>query len=350
MKFIKNLLKEEKTGKTDTDLTNSANNKSPIYQPRRTMMALEPRIMFDGAAVETAVDTVTDPGSLVQDNAVVDQDATKLVQALADILSPTLPADPTAQSGETGVIDSSAADYQALVNDVNPGEAAQAQDTLPNFKTNPNAETANTESAQLLQTGSSDLSDDTMLNIQELHPLDAEANGGHKEVAFIDSNVADYQTLVDSIRPRVEVLLIDGSRDGLAQIAEWAENHSGYDAIHVLSHGSEGTLHLGRDTLTDANLGDTAAQTELAQLGRALTENGDLLLYGCNIAADAEGQRFVDSLAATGADVTISEDLTGNTGLGGNWDLEYIARGQNARPNPAVLIVRMDEPRSRHEI
>ncbi len=50
-----------------------------IPKPRRLMLALEPRIMFDGAVVETAVDTAFDPGALVRDNAVVDQDADRLV-------------------------------------------------------------------------------------------------------------------------------------------------------------------------------------------------------------------------------------------------------------------------------
>lgn len=76
--------------------------------------------------------------------------------------------------------------------------------------------------------------------------------------------VADGQTLAAGIRPDVEVVLLDGRADGRAQ---WAESHSGYDAIHVLSHGAEGALHLGRNSLTDADFANAAVQAELVQLG-----------------------------------------------------------------------------------
>ncbi|WP_256462090.1 DUF4347 domain-containing protein [Pectobacterium sp. PL64] len=75
-----------------------------------------------------------------------------------------------------------------------------------------------------------------------------------KEVAFVDTSVKDYQTLVAGIKPGVEVVLIDGSKDGLQQMADWAATHTGYDAIHVFSHGSEGKVNLGTQVLTDSSL------------------------------------------------------------------------------------------------
>jgi fibronectin-binding autotransporter adhesin len=161
---------------------------------------------------------------------------------------------------------------------------------------------------------------------QILREADPVSNGGRREVVLIDIGVADWQTLAEGVRPGVELVLIGGSQDGLAQMAEWAETHAGYDAIHVLSHGSAGALSLGSETLTAARLSDAAVKEELAQLGRALTEDGDLLLYGCNVAANAEGQRFIANLtAATGADVAASDDLTGSALLGGDWALEHSA-------------------------
>ncbi|MFX5046110.1 DUF4347 domain-containing protein, partial [Acinetobacter baumannii] len=57
-------------------------------------------------------------------------------------------------------------------------------------------------------------------------------------------------------------------------------------------------------------------------LGGALNPDGDLLLYGCEVAGDA-GQSFVTALAGiSGADVAASNDLTGSSALGGNWTLE----------------------------
>ncbi|MEI7171630.1 putative Ig domain-containing protein [Pectobacterium parmentieri] len=138
-----------------------------------------------------------------------------------------------------------------------------------------------------------------------------------KEVVFIDTSLTDYQTLVDNVPTGIEVVLLDGSKDGLSQLAEWAKTHSGYDAIHVLSHGGEGELQLGSLTL-DSKTADARA-ADLATLGAALTESGDLLLYGCEV-AQSSGQSFVSLLAQiTGADIAASNDTTG---LGGDWDLE----------------------------
>lgn len=148
-------------------------------------------------------------------------------------------------------------------------------------------------------------------------------SAGGKEIVFVDSSVADWQTLVNGIRPGIEVAVLDGGHDGLAQMAEWAKTHSGYDAIHVLSHGSLGALQLGAKTLDHASLSDVGVQAELAVLGASLKADGDLLIYGCDVASGEAGQAFVANLAAaTGADVAASDGPTGAAGKGGDWLLE----------------------------
>ena len=142
-----------------------------------------------------------------------------------------------------------------------------------------------------------------------------------RQVVFIDSGVRDYQSLVSQMPPGTEVVMLDGRGDGLAQIARWAQSHSGYSAIHILSHGTEGNLLLGTQTLNGANM--ASHQAELSTIGQALSANGDILLYGCSIAAGKDGAAFVDSLARyTQADVAASTDMTGASSLGGNWVLE----------------------------
>ena len=50
-----------------------------------------------------------------------------------------------------------------------------------------------------------------------------------------------------------------------------------------------------------------------------------MLIYGCNLAGDAEGQLLVESLAElTGADVAASANDTGSSLRGGDWQLEYV--------------------------
>ncbi|WP_043596967.1 DUF4347 domain-containing protein, partial [Aeromonas diversa] len=145
----------------------------------------------------------------------------------------------------------------------------------------------------------------------------AEAQPPAKEVVFIDSAVPDHQQLAQGIKAGVEVVLLDAGGDALAQIADWAANHTGYDAVHIISHGAEGQVRLGNLTLTSANLASYA--TQLSTLGEALNPNGDLLLYGCDIAAGSGANLIVSLASITGADVAASTDDTGGKG---DWQLE----------------------------
>jgi hypothetical protein len=144
-----------------------------------------------------------------------------------------------------------------------------------------------------------------------------------KEVAFVDTTVANWQELLPKLPSDVEVVKLDVGGDGLAQMAQWAATHSGYDAIHVLSHGAQGMLALGGSHVNAASLSSADVRGELAALGQALNADGDLLLYGCNVAGGVQGAAFIDALAAlTGADVAASTDSTGAASIGGNWSLE----------------------------
>ncbi len=147
---------------------------------------------------------------------------------------------------------------------------------------------------------------------------------GRKEVALVDTSVKDYQDLARDIGAGIGIVEFDGSKDGLAQIAQWAATASGYDAIHILSHGSAGVVRLGTAVLTQESLADATTQAELSALGRALVTGGDVLLYSCDVASGISGRAFVKSLSATmGVDVAASSDATGDAAQGGNWVLEY---------------------------
>lgn len=149
-------------------------------------------------------------------------------------------------------------------------------------------------------------------------------NNGRTEVAFVLDNVADWQTLAQGVRPGVEVVVLDSQGNGLEQMAGYlAQKTSGsVDAIHLLGHGSSGAINLGGLLLNNSNLSQYS--DTLAHIGQALTEDGDFLVYGCNVAEGQAGMEFVGKLAqASGADVAASDDLTGASGLDGDWSLEY---------------------------
>jgi len=140
------------------------------------------------------------------------------------------------------------------------------------------------------------------------------------EVVFVDSKVANYQQLVAGLKPGTEVVVLDGNKDGLQQIAQYLNGRSGIDAIHILSHGEEGEVHLGSTVLSADNLASKA--TELSAIGDSLDADGDILLYGCDV-AKGSGEVLLQQLSAlTRADVAASTDRTGAAALGGNWTLE----------------------------
>ncbi|GJE77141.1 Ig-like domain-containing protein [Methylorubrum suomiense] len=149
----------------------------------------------------------------------------------------------------------------------------------------------------------------------------ATASGRH-EIVVIDKGAADLATLLAGMPSSAEIILIDSARDGFDQLADALAGRSGIDAIHILSHGSAGDLHLGTGELTAETIQSRYA-ADLAVIGNALTATGDLLIYGCDFAAGAVGARAVALLAsATGADIAASDDATGATELGGDWNLE----------------------------
>ncbi|MFZ4624861.1 MAG: DUF4347 domain-containing protein, partial [Rhodoferax sp.] len=115
-----------------------------------------------------------------------------------------------------------------------------------------------------------------------------------KSLVFIDTRVANYQSLIAGLPADSEVILIDGG-NGLQQMADALAGRSGVEAIHIFSHGSAGAVQLGDTLLSSANLNAYASQ--LASIGQSLTAEGDLLLYGCNVGASAAGQSFVESIA-----------------------------------------------------
>ena len=114
-----------------------------------------------------------------------------------------------------------------------------------------------------------------------------------RKIAFIDSRVADYQTLIDGLAEGTEWFLLDAGTDGIRQMESILSGYSDLDAIEVISHGSQGTLYLGSTVLDSGNL--SAYQASLQAIGASLSETGDILLYGCNVAQGDVGLQFIGS-------------------------------------------------------
>ncbi|MFC0349802.1 DUF4347 domain-containing protein, partial [Undibacterium danionis] len=140
------------------------------------------------------------------------------------------------------------------------------------------------------------------------------------EIIFIEDNVKDLNTLLQGIDQDKEIHVLDSTKDGLKQIADILTGRTGIDALHLLSYGKEASINLGSLILNESNV--LAHATELNAIGQSLSEDADILLYGCNIGANT-GKNFTTQLATlTSADIASSNDLTGSKIFNANWDLE----------------------------
>ncbi|MBD2036349.1 DUF4347 domain-containing protein [Leptolyngbya sp. FACHB-321] len=142
-----------------------------------------------------------------------------------------------------------------------------------------------------------------------------------QSLLFVDGAVADYQQLIAGVSPGTEVYVLNSTQDAVTQITNTLLGRSNVSSLQIVSHGEVGGLNFGSGVLNLTDLPQYAAQIQ--SWSQALTNDADILLYGCNTAQGELGEAFVSILSQlTGADVAASNDLTGSSAVGGNWNLE----------------------------
>ncbi|MEG3841717.1 DUF4347 domain-containing protein, partial [Microcoleus sp. herbarium14] len=141
------------------------------------------------------------------------------------------------------------------------------------------------------------------------------------EIVFIDTAVADYQTLVAGVKPGITTVILDSKQDGIAQISEYLADCQEVSALHVISHGSPGSLQLGTVQLSLDTLNCYGSQ--LQKWAESLRAKAEILLYGCSVAAGDRGRAFVEQIShLTKAKIAASTTPSGSADLGGDWQLQ----------------------------
>ncbi len=139
-----------------------------------------------------------------------------------------------------------------------------------------------------------------------------------KQFVFIDSAIDDIEVLIESFDDNTEVHIIQSDVDGFKEMQNILADEKNIDGIHVIGHGSLGQIAFGDAILNSETLNEY--KQTLKDIGASLSADGDILFYGCNIAADESGEILIKQIAEiTDADVAASDDVTGK---GGDWDLE----------------------------
>ncbi|MGK7909826.1 MAG: DUF4347 domain-containing protein, partial [Synechococcus sp.] len=170
---------------------------------------------------------------------------------------------------------------------------------------------------------------------------DALTQSSAESLMFVDSSVDQIDTLISEVQQGIKVIVLDDdgeflgknelgdsvevlayeNSNGVEAVANYLSGYQDLSSLHFVTHGEDGSIKLGNATLDINTL--TSYSEDLSTWGQALAADGDILFYGCNIAAGQEGTAFLDDISTlTGADIAASDDLTGSSALGGDWVLE----------------------------
>ncbi|MGA1326333.1 MAG: cadherin-like domain-containing protein, partial [Rubrivivax sp.] len=158
--------------------------------------------------------------------------------------------------------------------------------------------------------------------------LSKAATVARSEILFVDPGVAGHEAYIAHVRGGIRVVVLDPNRDPWQQMSQaLEEGGTGWQAVHLLSHGTPGQLAFGTTSdgggQTSQTQSSDAMARELSRWASFLDADADILLYGCSVGAGPDGQALVDRIARlTQADVAASDDPTGRSGAQGDWVLE----------------------------
>ena len=255
--------------------------KSGPVRRRTRMFALEPRVLFDGALV---ADIVAEAGK-VADAGSAESQASQAAQADTSAKAAAVPGanEPVSVVPATVEVPGAAPVPGIVV------QAADRDTSKPGVDAGKPAATASNSS-----------------EFDRVSDASAATVTRH-EIVFVDAGVQDVQTLLSQINnPDARVVMLDTNSDALDQMANYLDGKSGIDAIHIISHGSAGNLILAGQTYSADTLSAQYA-VDMARIGHALTADGDILLYGCDIGKGSAGEHFIEKVAEmTGADIAAS--------------------------------------------
>ncbi|MGB3514180.1 MAG: DUF4347 domain-containing protein, partial [Microcoleaceae cyanobacterium] len=136
-------------------------------------------------------------------------------------------------------------------------------------------------------------------------------------LVIIDSMVENYQMLASGVLSGAKVVILKSGEDGVRQITGAVANYS-VSSLHIVCHGSPGSLQLGNTKFSLSTL--TEYERELEKWGEGIGSGG-ILLYGCEVAAGDIGVAFVGRLhELSGVGVAAAVGRVGSGKFGGSWE------------------------------
>ena len=157
--------------------------------------------------------------------------------------------------------------------------------------------------------------------------VEARNSSLNKELYIISGEGKEISDITKLLENKGSNIVSLSGKDGLKQLVEnFRQNHkdSTYERIHLINHGSNDKLDIGTTKINSKNI--SYYKKQLEELGTYISNDGDIILWGCNIAETIDGEKLVDKLSIyTSADVAASKNETYSDNLKklSDWDLEY---------------------------
>ena len=103
-----------------------------------------------------------------------------------------------------------------------------------------------------------------------------------RELVFLDQSIENSSQILDDILNNadnryLEIVYLDSER-GLEQVCQQLPTGLRYDAIHFITHGTEGGVNIGNTLLTNDSL--IANAGTVASWSNYLSADADILFYG----------------------------------------------------------------------
>jgi large repetitive protein len=175
----------------------------------------------------------------------------------------------------------------------------------------------------------------TLTQLNKKNPFVGSISNQPREIVILDPKIPDSNYIAIGIKPNTKTYILKNQPDAVEQITKILAKHTDIEALHIITHGSPGTLYLGKTELNNSNIENYSQQ--LQQWQNSFNFNASIILYGCNVAAEKSGHQFLTQLnQLTGANIAANSQPTGNSELGGTWDITQLIPPSPQAPKLAL--------------
>lgn len=144
------------------------------------------------------------------------------------------------------------------------------------------------------------------------------------EVVIIDSGVNQSELLLKGLKRDADIFHLVNNQDGIEIINEIIKEKTNISSLHIVSHGQNGIIQLGNIQLDINNV--EHYNNTLSKWQKSFSKDGRIIFYGCNVAYDTQGKKFINKIKEiTNLDIYASDNLTGANELNGDSDFEFKA-------------------------